>query len=108
MNNKIYVGNLSFDTTEGDLRDAFGQFGSVTEIHRPSDRDTGQPKGFAFVTFSTEAESDLAAEKMNGVEFAGRMLTVNKARLKTESDTNRNFGPNRRAGAFQARYKGRR
>src|SRR5262245_23675635 len=67
MNSKLYVGNLSFETTEADLRDAFGRVGTVAEVRIASDRFTGRPRGFAFVTFSTEAESKLAAKKLNGV-----------------------------------------
>ena len=80
MNSKLYVGNLSFKTTEADLRDTFGQFGSVTEVYIASDRETGRPRGFAFVTFSTDTESKLAAEKMNGTDLDGRQLTVNEAK----------------------------
>jgi cold-inducible RNA-binding protein len=108
MNSKLYVGNMSFKTTEADLRDAFGQFGSVTDVHIASDRETGRPRGFAFVTFSTETESKLAAEKMNGTDLDGRQLTVNEAKPKEEMGGGRNFGPDRRAGAFQARGNRRR
>lgn len=105
MNSKLYVGNMSFNTSEADLRDAFGQFGSITEVHIASDRMTGRPRGFAFVTFSTDAEAKLAAEKMNGVDMDGRQLTVNEAKPKEEvSSGGRTYSsPNRRAGAFQAR-----
>lgn len=104
MNSKLYVGNLSFKTTEADLRDTFGQFGSVTDVYVASDRETGRPRGFAFVTFSTDAESQAAATKMNGTELDGRQLTVNEAKPKEEMGGNRSYGsPDRRAGAFQAR-----
>ena len=104
MNSKLYVGNLSFKTTEADLRDAFGQFGSVTDVYIASDRETGRPRGFAFVTFSTDTESKLAAEKLNGTDLDGRQLTVNEAKPKEEMGGNRNYGsPDRRPGAFQAR-----
>lgn len=108
MNSKLYVGNLSFQTTEADLREAFEQFGAVSEVHLASDRYTGRPRGFAFVTFSTEEESKLAAEKLNGVDLGGRQLTVNPARPAEEMGGTRNFSsPNRRAGAFHARGKRR-
>lgn len=109
MNSKLYVGNLSFKTTEADLRDAFGQFGAVTEVYVASDRMTGRPRGFAFVTFGSEAESKLATEKMNGIELDGRALTVNEARPKEDfGGGGRNFtSPNRRAGAFQQRAHSR-
>jgi cold-inducible RNA-binding protein len=108
MNSKLYVGNMSFKTTEADLRDTFGQFGSVTDVHIANDRETGRPRGFAFVTFSNDTESKLAAEKMNGVDLDGRQLTVNEAKPKEEMGGNRNFSsPDRRAGAFQARGNSR-
>jgi RNA recognition motif-containing protein len=108
MNSKLYVGNLSFDTTEDALRTTFGQFGNVTDVYVANDRETGRPRGFAFVTFSTAEESKLAIEKMNGTDLDGRALTVNEARPKESSGGGgggggRNFGPDRRAGAFQER-----
>ena len=104
MNSKLYVGNMSFKTTEADLRNAFSQFGSVTDVYIANDRETGRPRGFAFVTFTTDTESKLAAEKMNGVDLDGRQLTVNEAKPKEEMGGNRNYSsPDRRAGAFQAR-----
>lgn len=110
MNSKLYVGNISFDTTEVDLREAFQAFGAVTEVQIASDRYTGRPRGFAFVTFSTEAESKVAAEKLNGIELNGRQLAVNAARSAgtDASPTGRVFSsPNRRPGAFHARGKRR-
>src|SRR6185312_3911492 len=91
MNSKLYVGNLSFKTTEDDLRQAFGQFGSVTDVYVANDRETGRPRGFAFVTFSNETESKLATEKMNGTDLDGRALTVNEAKPKED----RGFTPHR-------------
>jgi cold-inducible RNA-binding protein len=101
MNSKLYVGNLSFNTTEANLRSAFGSFGTLTDVFVATDHETGRPRGFAFVTFSTEEESKLAVEKMNGVELDGRALTVNEAKPKEAG--NRNFGPDRRP--FQARKR---
>lgn len=100
---------MSFNTTESDLRDAFGQFGSVTDVYIANDRMTGRPRGFAFVTFSTDAEATLAVEKMNGVDMDGRQLTVNEAKPKEEmGGGGRTFSsPNRRPGAFQARGNSR-
>src|SRR2546430_17222613 len=82
MNSKLYVGNMSFKTSEADLRAAFGQFGSVTDVYIASDRETGRPRGFAFVTFSTDTEAKLAAEKTNGADLDGRPPTVNAAKPK--------------------------
>jgi len=110
MNSKLYVGNMSFNTTEDALRTAFGQFGSVTDVYIANDRETGRPRGFAFVTFSTEEESKLATEKMNGTDLDGRQLTVNEAKPKEDmgGGGGRNYGsPNRRPGAFQARGNSR-
>ena len=83
-NSKLYVGNLSFKTSEDELRSAFGQFGSVTDVYVAMDKMTGRPRGFAFVTMGTADEAKVAAEKMNGVDLGGRQLTVNEARPKEE------------------------
>jgi len=83
-NSKLYVGNLSFKTTEDELRSAFGQFGAVTDVYVAMDKMTGRPRGFAFVTMGTAEEAKAASEKMNGVDLGGRQLTVNEARPKEE------------------------
>ena len=83
-NSKLYVGNMSFKTTEDELRTAFGQFGSVTDVYVAMDKMTGRPRGFAFVTMGTAEEAKIAAEKLNGVDLGGRALTVNEARPKEE------------------------
>jgi RNA recognition motif-containing protein len=83
-NSKLYVGNLSFKTTEDELRNAFGQFGSVTDVYVAMDKMTGRPRGFAFVTMGTAEEAKSAAEKMNGTDLGGRQLTVNEARPKED------------------------
>jgi cold-inducible RNA-binding protein len=83
-NSKLYVGNLSFKTTEDELRSAFGQFGAVTDVYVAMDKMTGRPRGFAFVTMGTGDEAKQAAEKMNGVDLGGRQLTVNEARPKED------------------------
>ena len=106
MNSKLYVGNLSFNTNESALRTAFEQFGAVTDVYIANDRETGRPRGFAFVTMGTAEEAKVAAEKMNGTQLDGRALNVNEARPKEEggSSGGRNYSsPDRRAGAFQAR-----
>src|ERR1700685_3461303 len=86
-NSKLYVGNLSFKTTEDELRTAFGQFGSVTDVYVAMDKMTGRPRGFAFVTMGTAEEAKVAAEKLNGVDLGGRALTVNEARPKEDRPT---------------------
>ncbi len=83
-NSKLYVGNMSFKTTEDELRTAFGQFGSVTDVYVAMDKMTGRPRGFAFVTMGTAEEAKVAAEKLNGTDLGGRALTVNEARPKEE------------------------
>lgn len=102
MNSKLYVGNLSFTTTEAGLRDAFSPFGNVTDIYVASDRETGRPRGFAFVTYATAAESQEATHRMNGADLDGRALTVNEAKPKEEMGSG-GFGPNKRP--FQARKR---
>ena len=77
---KIYVGNLSFNTTQDALEDTFAQFGEVTEAAIITDRETGRPRGFAFVTMADDAAGNEAIEKLNGQELDGRTLTVNEAK----------------------------
>ena len=80
----MFVGNLSFNTTENDLQDAFAQFGSVAEVNIMMDRMTNRPRGFAFVTMSTPEEAKSAIEGMNGKQLDGRALTVNEARPRED------------------------
>ena len=80
MSSKLFVGNLSFDTTENDLQDAFAAHGTVTETNLMMDRATGRPRGFGFVTMSTPEEAQKAVEALNGKSVGGRALTVNIAR----------------------------
>src|SRR5437660_2117540 len=84
MNTKIFVGNLSFNTTENDLQDAFAAHGTVTEANLMTDRSTGRPRGFAFVTMGSPEEAQKAIEALNGADLDGRTLTVNEARPKAE------------------------
>ena len=84
MSTKLFVGNLSFNTTENDLQDAFAAFGTVAEANLMMDRATGRPRGFAFVTMSTPEEAQKAIEGLNGKDVDGRALTVNIARPKEE------------------------
>src|SRR6266705_6791577 len=83
-NNKLFVGNLSFNTTENDLQDAFAAHGTVLEANLMTDRDSGRPRGFAFVTMSTEEEAQKALNALNGASLDGRNLTVNVARPREE------------------------
>ena len=84
MSNKLYVGNLSFNTTENDLNDAFAAHGTVTETNLMMDRDTGRPRGFGFVTMSSAEEAQKAIDALNGKEMDGRALTVNIAKPREE------------------------
>ena len=84
MSNKLFVGNLSFNTTENDLNDAFAAHGTVTEANLMMDRATGRPRGFGFVTMSSTEEANKAIEAMNGKEIDGRALTVNVAKPREE------------------------
>lgn len=78
--NKLYVGNLSYQTTEEELSDAFAEHGTVTSVNVIMDRDTGRPRGFAFVEMSTDAEAQAAMQAMDGKNVDGRNLRVNIAR----------------------------
>ena len=84
MSNKLFVGNLSFNTTENDLNDAFAAFGTVTETNLMMDRTTNRPRGFGFVTMSTAEEAQKAIDGLNGKDMGGRALTVNVARPREE------------------------
>jgi cold-inducible RNA-binding protein len=81
---KIYVGNLSFETTENDLQDLFEQHGAVNEVNLMMDRMTGKSRGFAFVTMNDGAQANAAMSALNGHEFNGRPLTVNEARPRAD------------------------
>jgi cold-inducible RNA-binding protein len=84
MNNKLFVGGISFNTTQNDLQEAFGAHGTVTDSTVITDRMTGKSKGFGFVTMSTVEEANRAVEAMNGKSLDGRSLTVNIARPREE------------------------
>ena len=101
MSTKLFVGNLSFNTTENDLQSAFAAHGQVMEANLMMDRMTGRSRGFAFVTFSTPEEAQKAIEAMHGAQLDGRALTVNIARPKEERPPGgggRDRGPRRDFG----------
>jgi len=81
---KLYVGNISFDTSEESLRAAFSEFGEVEEVILIMDRETGRPRGFGFVSMRDESAARAAIEGLNGKDLDGRSLNVNEARAKTE------------------------
>ncbi len=96
MNTKLYVGNLSFDTTENDLQDLFSPFGPVSEVNLISDRATGRSRGFGFVTMATPEGAQAAITGLAGKNIGGRNLTVNEARPR--EDRPGGGGGGRRAG----------
>jgi RNA recognition motif-containing protein len=101
MSTKLFVGNLSFNTTENDLQDAFAAHGQVVEATLMMDRMTGRSRGFAFITYSTPDEAQKAIAAMHGAQLDGRALTVNIARPKEERPPGgggRDRGPRREYG----------
>ncbi len=80
----IYVGNLSYQVTQEDVSQIFAEYGTVNNIHFPTDRETGRMRGFAFVEMATDAEEAAAIEALDGSEWMGRDLKVNKAKPRTE------------------------
>ena len=80
----MYVGNLPFSANENELRDLFSKYGTVTDIHLPMDRETGRPRGFAFVTMDTDAAMKKAIDELNTKDWNGRPLAINEARPREE------------------------
>jgi RNA recognition motif-containing protein len=91
----IYIGNLSYDITQEDLSEVFGEYGSVTRVHIPKDRETGRMRGFAFVEMQTEAEEDKAIENLDGATWMDRELRVNKAKPPEDKKSFGGRGKNR-------------
>jgi RNA recognition motif-containing protein len=85
MGTRLFVGNLSYDTNENDLRDLFGQIGAVSEVKVVLDRETGRPRGFGFVEMSSADEAAAAIEQVNGRELGGRTLNVNQAEARSSA-----------------------
>jgi len=98
--NRLFVGNLSYQTMQDDLQEYFSQAGVVTSVNLMQDKVTGKSRGFAFVEYATAEEASKAVEQFQGKEFQGRALTVNIARPKEERTPRRNSD---RAGAGEAR-----
>jgi RNA recognition motif-containing protein len=96
MSKNLYVGNLSFDTTTDDLKQAFESYGTVTSASVITDRETGRSRGFGFVEMSTGA--DEAIEALNGADLQGRTITVNEARPRTDRRGGGGGGGERRGG----------
>ena len=88
----IYVGNLSYEVTQGDLSETFAEYGTVKRVQLPTDRETGRVRGFAFVEMETEAEENAAIEALDGAEWMGRDLKVNKAKPREDRKTGGGYG----------------
>jgi RNA recognition motif-containing protein len=101
MGKRLYVGNMSYGTTETDLRDLFAQFGTVTEVKLVMDRETGRPRGFAFVEMGTDSEAQNAIGQTNNRELDGRALKVNEAQ---ERSSGGGGGGGARGGGSRARW----
>jgi len=104
MSTKLFVGNLDFKVTENDLQDAFAACGTVVEANLVTDRSTGRPRGFAFVTMSTPEEAQKAIEALNGKELGGRALNVNIARPREERSGGGGGGRGGYGGGRRDRY----
>lgn len=104
MSSKLFVGNLSFKTTENDLNDAFAAFGTVVEANLMMDRATGRPRGFGFVTMSTPEEAQKAIDALHGKPMDGRPLTVNIARPREERPSGGGGGRRDYGGGRGGRY----
>jgi RNA recognition motif-containing protein len=96
----IYVGNLSYEVTEADLSAVFAEYGSVKRVQLPTDRETGRMRGFAFVEMNSDAEETAAIEALDGAEWMGRDLKVNKAKPREERGGSFGGGGGRRNNNF--------
>lgn len=93
----IYVGNLSYEVTQEDLNEVFAEYGRVRRVHLPTDRETGRMRGFAFVEMEADADEDKAIEALDGAEWMGRKLKVNKAKPREDRSSS---GGGRRNNRF--------
>jgi RNA recognition motif-containing protein len=98
----IYVGNLSFEVTQDDLSQVFAEYGTVKRVQVPTDRETGRMRGFAFVEMETEAQESAAIEALDGAEWMGRDLKVNKAKPREDRGSSGGSWGNR--GGSSRRY----
>ncbi len=96
----IYIGNLSYEVTQEDLITVFGEYGTVKRVNLPTDRETGRPRGFGFVEMETEAQEDAAIEALDGAEWMGRDIKVNKAKPREERKGGVRSGGNRGGGGY--------
>ncbi len=88
----VYVGNLNYSVTQAQLNEVFAEYGNVKRVYLPTDRETGRPRGFGFVEMEQEAEEEAAIAELDGAEWMGRTLKVNKARERTNNGNSRNRG----------------
>lgn len=101
----IYVGNLPYQVTQEDLSSIFAEYGTVKRVQLPTDRETGRPRGFGFVEMSTDAEEDAAIEALDGAEWMGRDLRVNKARPREDrKPAGGNNGWDNKSKGYSNRY----
>ncbi|MCK6552325.1 RNA-binding protein [Myxococcota bacterium] len=101
MGNKLYVGNISYDTTEDELREAFGADGrQVTDVAIVMDRETGRPRGFAFVTMGSDSDAQAAISQLDGREMGGRTIRVNEAQSRPGGGGGGGGGRGGRGGGF--------
>jgi cold-inducible RNA-binding protein len=101
----IFVGNLSYQTTQNDLHAAFAAYGSVERVNIVTDRDTGQPRGFAFIEMSDQQGAQAAISQLNGTDLHGRTLNVNEARPKPTGGGQGGYGGGRNNGSGYARNR---
>jgi RNA recognition motif-containing protein len=97
----IYVGNLSYQVTQDDLNAVFAEYGTVKRVQLPTDRETGRIRGFGFVEMSSDAEEEAAIEALDGAEWMGRDLKVNKAKPRENKSSSGGF---RKSNSFSRRY----
>jgi RNA recognition motif-containing protein len=106
MGRRLFVGNLSYDTTEMSLRDAFGQLGTVADAKVVMDRETGRPRGFAFIEMSSDQEAQQAIQQLNGRELDGRAIVVNEAQERGGGGGGRGGGGHGGGGGGRGRGGG--
>jgi cold-inducible RNA-binding protein len=100
----VFVGNLSFQTTQDDLNSIFSQYGAVERVNVVTDRTTGQPRGFAFVEMASRSEAESAISALNGTDLHGRTLNVNEARPKTDGPRGGGGGGRGNGGFRKSRW----
>ncbi|MGH1395562.1 MAG: RNA recognition motif domain-containing protein [Trichormus sp.] len=101
----IYVGNLSYNVTQDDLSKVFSEYGTVTRVQLPTDRETGRVRGFGFVEMETSAAEDAAIQALDGAEWMGRVMKVNKARPREEKSSRSGGGSwGRNNGGYSGQY----